>query len=109
MPKATDEVIAEVKAKNPGVELEVISHPTYPDECIARTPTRAELRMYLARLNNPSEAAAANEFLVESCVLWPDAAGRAAVFERRPGLVEVWGIEIREITGLTVRATRRKV
>ncbi len=109
MPKATDEVIAEAKAKHPGVELEVIAHPTYADECIARGPIWNEYQEFAKKLAVPGEALNAWNYLIDTCVVWPAKEDRRALFDRRPAMLEVWGIEIREMAGATVKATRRKL
>ena len=110
MPNATDAIKQAIRAKFPGRDdLEVIKHPRYDDECIARPPTAAEWRMYVAKANSPAEKAGANEFLVDACVLWPDKADRDVVFEKRPAMLDVWASEIVEIAGATTRATRSKL
>lgn len=110
MPNATDAIKQAVREKFPGRDdLEVIKHPKYDDECIARPPTAAEWRMYVAKAGNPVEKDSSNDFLVDACVLWPDKAERDAVFEKRPAMLTVWANEIVEIAGATTRATRSKL
>jgi len=110
MPNATDAVKQAIRAKFPGRDdLEVIKHPKYDDECIARPPAAAEWRMFIAKRGNAAEAALANEFLVDACVLWPEKAERDTLFERRPALLDVWAGEIGEMAGATLRATRSKL
>jgi len=110
MPSATDAIKQAVREKHPGRDdLEVIGHPKYDDECIARPPTKAEWRMFIAKRSAPAEAPIANDFLVEACVLWPEKAERDALFERRPALLDVWAGELGEMAGATLRASRSKL
>ena len=109
MPKISDEERQALKAKFPNVDLELISHPTYEDEAVARPPTEAEWRIFRQKQEAKAEGDAPGDFLVEACIVWPDKDGRAAAFKKRPAMREVWAGELTEIAGATRLARRSKL
>lgn len=110
MPTATEKDILAAKAAQPGAEIELIEHPKYADcDLIARPPTGAEWRIFLAKSRNPAEEMVANMFLVDACSIWPDKEARGVVIAARPAIEGVWAVEIGEMAGSTARATRKKL
>lgn len=109
MPKISDEQRQALKEKFKGVELELISHPNYEDEAVARPPTEAEWRMFRQKQEAKAEGDDPGDFLVDACIVFPDRDGRAAVFKKRPALREVWAAELTEMAGATRLARRSKL
>ena len=110
MPKLTDQVRTEIRTKFAGRDdIEVIKHPRYDDQAVARPPTDGEYRIFRQKLASPEEAALANDMLIDACVLWPDKDAREKLFGQRPALRDVWAGEIIEMAGATRQATREKL
>lgn len=110
MPKLTDQVREEIRKKHAGRDdIEVIKHPRYDDQAVARPPTDGEYRIFRQKLANPQDAALANDLLVDTCIIWPEKEAREQLFQRRPALREVWAAEILEMAGATRQATREKL
>lgn len=110
MPIITAEDIEAVKLANPGTHLEKIVHPDIPEaQIIARVPTEAEWRIFRKQLADESTKATASAVLVDSCTVFPDAAGRKALLARYPALVDIFGGEIAAMAGLAGGAKREKL
>lgn len=96
----TNDEIAQAKSAHPGVQLHLVQ--VGETEVIVRAPTRAEFRRFSEEVDRSKFAALEN--LCASCILAPDASGRAALFERQPGLVVPVGDYIAKLGGLVERA-----
>jgi hypothetical protein len=110
MPKATAADIAKVKAANPGIEIELVEHPSLPHDFIVRGPSRGVWNIYRAKISSEGEKVTADDVLFQACVLWPERGEeREALLDQYPGLVNVVAGEIIEIGGASRQATHRKL
>jgi len=108
--READEAKKVVESKKPGREVRAAFAEEFEEFIVFVTPTRAELRMYMAKRENEKEGVlAAQEFLVDVCVMFPDKAGLAKQLDRRPGLFYKWAGEIVESTGLIAQVTQKKL
>ena len=104
----TDEILNGLRAKNPGVQLEQLLHPTIANaEVIARPATEDEWGQFRQMQGDEAQKVFANRMLVDSCVVYPPGPELKAIISKYPGLVESWSGEIAEISGIS-RSMRRK-
>lgn len=113
MEKITDEIVARVKAANPGTDLHQIEHDKLPEYAIIRAPSKGEWDIYVTTRDGDAETGTkskpidAMEMLVSTCVLFPLKDELERQISRAPALREAWVAEIVEIAGIT-RGTKRK-
>lgn len=105
----SDETIKQIKAANPGVEFQVLSHDTLPDQVLARVPARGVYTNYLQMRDEGGRRVEASEMLCDTSILFPDKAELQKMFEAHPALPVVWAQEIAEMAGATAKASRKKV
>lgn len=104
----SDDIIKQVKGANPGLDLEILSHDTLPDQVLARVPARGVYTNYL-QMRDAGQRVEAAEMLCGASILFPDKAGLQAMFDAHPALPVVWATELGEMAGATAKATRKKV
>lgn len=98
MAEASDDVIAQIKAKYPNAELMELSSPSAT--VIAKVPGLGETRQLRESTQDPKMAGKANEVFVRSCILWPDQVEVQQLLEHRPGLIEAWSPALAEASGM---------
>jgi hypothetical protein len=105
----SQETIDKVKAEHPGLELELLIHPTLPDQALARVPEVGVYETYLQMLGDPAQRPNAARALCYGSILSPDKKGIDEMFKGHPALPGVWAGEIAEMAGATLKASRKKV
>jgi hypothetical protein len=76
---------------------------------VVKPPSRSMLKRFRKDAAELDTRLDAFEALCKGCVVAPDAPGLAALFERRPGLIETIGGEILEISGVTNQSKSEKL
>jgi len=109
MARISDQEKQALKTKHPGEELELLAHPQYEEDAVARPPKQAEWRIFDAKRDANAEGDSAVDFLLDTCIVWPDKKGREQAFERRPGLRDSWLKQIIAITGFSAEIRRSKL
>jgi hypothetical protein len=105
----SQETIDKVKADNPGVELEQLSHPGLPDELIvARPPTRGVYTIFLQK-HEDGKGIEGNEMLCDACIVYPDKPALQKLFNAKPALPHLFATQIRGMAGSLVEITRKKI
>lgn len=102
----TNETIAKLKAEH-GDDLHLLEGAGH--EIVVRVPSRAEWKRFRAQQADAAKNVDARETLLRGCIVHPAAADVAAIFEKRPGLVDTFGVELQTIAGVTAEATSRKL
>ncbi len=77
--------------------------------CIMRTPSRAEWRRFSEQRQDEKRRLPAAEALVRHSVIWPVGPELEALFEKKPGLVDVLSVKAAELAGATEEATEEKL
>lgn len=104
----TDQQIEAAKIKFPGVQLERLKHPDLPDQVIVRPAKPDEWTIYLNK-QQADDNIGASRALVEFCVVFPEKEDLQASLAAHPGLVQTWAMQIRNLTGYSIGATREKL
>lgn len=99
----TTEQLNEFRAAHPNGIVHIIGKGG-AWECVFRTPTRNEYKMYRANAHNPAREADANETLAIQTNVYPGRDAFMALLERFPAIPEAFGSneELRELTGISV-------
>lgn len=105
----SQETIDKIKAAMPGVELEVLVHPTLPDEVLGRIPPKGVYAIYLQLLNDPLRRIEAAEALCKGSIVYPTGPELDKMFDAHPALPRVFADELAEMAGATLKASRKKV
>lgn len=100
--RITKEERAKLKAEHPDAILVRAKAGREELEFVLRPPTRGEFKRFEdeQRDNAPDFA----ENLTRACVLWPDEAAVARLFEKHPGVYRPLGDEIMRLAGAADKA-----
>ena len=102
-----EQVIAELREKNVGVELHEISADGI--DVIVRSPSRAEWKRFKAMGADDRRRLDAGETLLWDVLLHPKREILDARFDRAPGLAEVFVAKVLEIAGALTETQHRKL
>jgi hypothetical protein len=102
----TPEIIERLKAAHPNTELHELAFAD--GSVVVRLPSRSEYRMFQSIVTDRSLPEGL-EYLLNTCVVHPDAAAVAALFERRPGLVNVLGNKLAGLAGSGAQVEAKKL
>jgi hypothetical protein len=103
----TDEILNGLRAKNPGVQLEQLIHPTIEADVVARPASEDVWGQFQQMATDAAQKVFANRMLVDTCVVYPAPAELKALIAKHPAIVDVWSGEIAEMAGIS-RTMRRK-
>lgn len=77
--------------------------------CVMRPPARAEWRRFSEQRADEKRRLPAAEALVKHSVVWPPPSELEAMFEARPGLLDVLSVKAVEFAGATEEAADEKL
>ncbi|MES2339299.1 MAG: hypothetical protein V4537_14490 [Pseudomonadota bacterium] len=103
-----EKLFEEMKGKTPR-EVRFAEMKEFGEWMIFRVPTRPEWRMYIAKRDGKDGDNDGPDFLLDTCVMYPDKKGLAAQLDRRPGLFQKWTGEIVQSTGIIGEAVQKKL
>lgn len=103
----TKEDFDRIQLANPGVPIEVLCHPTLPDQIIARPPNVDQWAIY-KNLLAEKKYQEAYRTLIGFCSLFPSPGEVTVSLDARPALAEVWAGELAELAGFSTLAYRKK-
>lgn len=107
MAKITEEQQAKVKAANPGVELHLLEADPWEEDIIVRVPPEATWMKWQSAQLEKENVRGAMKDLVNESLVFPSALDVAAMYDRRPALVEEFAYGIRRIAGV-IQAVKLK-
>jgi hypothetical protein len=94
----TAEQIAALKDKH-GPDLHLLRSPDGSIEVVAKRPGRGEYRRFRRMTLDERKKEDASETFVRDCIVFPDAAELAKIFEVQPGLVDTWASKLIDLAG----------
>lgn len=98
----TKDELDKLREQNPGGIVHLVgAGDRY--ECVFRTPTRAEYKMFRANLHNDARKADANEVLAMQVVVHPSREAFGALLDRFPAIPDALATndEFKAMTGIT--------
>lgn len=102
-----EDVIAKVRADNPGVELHLLGNEF--GQAIFRVPPKATFERYLTEMMETETRVQAFRTIVNDSLVYPDKEGMAALLKERPGLLTTFAGELSEIAGVKRASISRKL
>ena len=103
----SEDVIAEVRAANPGVELHLLGNEY--GQAIFRVPPAAVHDRFIEQASDPTTRVQAIRALVFGSLVYPTKEQFQELVRARPGLVAVFGGELVEIAGTKRVSVNRKL
>ncbi len=103
------DVIAKLKAQNPGVELHQIEVEDGEQVVICKMPSRAEYKRFVHMLSDRAQQSRALETLLLANLVYPEADAMLRMIEERPALAEKFGDHLADLAGAAYRIVSKKL
>lgn len=103
--KITEAELAGLQEKNKG---EVVVFESEFGEAAFRPAEEKEWQRFIDELSDPDLKGRALRMLVIACCVWPERPRFEALVARRPGLIQSFGNELTELSGLKKAVVRKK-
>lgn len=105
----SNEVIAKLKAANPGVELHLLATEDGAAAIVCKKPGRAEFKRFWDMQNDPKQRSRCLEALLLGNLVHPGADEAARLFEEWPALLEKFADQLLATTGAEQRVVTKKL